>query len=151
MVRWDSPLFTVPWDDEDLPGNAIWDAIIGGIQRPPTRATVTAAKPPTDILNSLEQTTNSIVNLIRSAQTTLPSPDAGGQVSLPLSQDLKFTLTLPTRNVTIAELHRLKRQFVAAHKKAMSQGVVGRAEMDWSDAKIGEKFVDYLEESFGGS
>ena len=29
MNRWDSPLFTVPFDDESPPCEAIWDAIIG--------------------------------------------------------------------------------------------------------------------------
>ena len=29
MTRWDSPLFTVPYDDEAPPYLAIWDAIIG--------------------------------------------------------------------------------------------------------------------------
>ena len=27
--RWDSPLFTVPYEDETLPLEAIWDAMIG--------------------------------------------------------------------------------------------------------------------------
>ena len=29
MTRWDSPLFTVPYDDEAPPYLAIWDAMIG--------------------------------------------------------------------------------------------------------------------------
>ena len=29
MTRWDSPLFTVPFDDETPPYEAIWDALIG--------------------------------------------------------------------------------------------------------------------------
>ena len=29
MNRWDSPLFTVPYDDEQPPCEAIWEAIIG--------------------------------------------------------------------------------------------------------------------------
>ena len=29
MTRWDSPLFTVPWDDETPPFAAIWEAMIG--------------------------------------------------------------------------------------------------------------------------
>ena len=28
MSRWDSPLFTVPYDDEQPPGEAIWAALI---------------------------------------------------------------------------------------------------------------------------
>ena len=29
MTRWDSPLFTVPYDDESPPYQDIWDAMIG--------------------------------------------------------------------------------------------------------------------------
>ncbi len=29
MTRWDSPLFTVPFDDEAPPFEAIWDAMVG--------------------------------------------------------------------------------------------------------------------------
>ena len=29
MTRWDSPLFTVPYDDKEPPYEAIWEAIIG--------------------------------------------------------------------------------------------------------------------------
>lgn len=29
MTRWDSPLFTVPYDDEAPPFDAIWEAMIG--------------------------------------------------------------------------------------------------------------------------
>lgn len=29
MTRWDSPLFTIPWDDETPPFEAIWKAMIG--------------------------------------------------------------------------------------------------------------------------
>ena len=33
MVRWDSPLFTVPWIDEDVPIDDIWKAITEEIGR----------------------------------------------------------------------------------------------------------------------
>ena len=29
MTRWDSPLFTVPFDDEQPPFDAIWEAMVG--------------------------------------------------------------------------------------------------------------------------
>ena len=46
MVRWDSPLFTVPWTDDDVPGAQIWDAVTkGGVKAPNvgTQAVSTAA------------------------------------------------------------------------------------------------------------
>lgn len=39
MVRWDSPLFTVPWTDEDVPGDGIWKAITEGTVKPPNTGT----------------------------------------------------------------------------------------------------------------
>ena len=29
MTRWDSPLFTIPYDDDTLPYQDIWDAMVG--------------------------------------------------------------------------------------------------------------------------
>lgn len=37
MVRWDSPLFTIPWD-EKLPNEDIWKAIFTGEKKPPNAA-----------------------------------------------------------------------------------------------------------------
>jgi hypothetical protein len=39
MVRWDSPLFTVPWTDEDVPGENIWMAATEGLVKPPNAGT----------------------------------------------------------------------------------------------------------------
>ena len=44
MTRWDSPLFTVPYDDEKPPCEEIWDALVGsegkGKMVKPNQATV---------------------------------------------------------------------------------------------------------------
>lgn len=39
MVRWDSPLFTVTWLDEDIPAEQIWKAITEGNVKPPNAGT----------------------------------------------------------------------------------------------------------------
>ena len=39
MVRWDSPLFTVPWTDADVPADDIWRALTGGVVKPPNAGT----------------------------------------------------------------------------------------------------------------
>ena len=45
MTRWDSPLFTVPYDDEQPPCEAIWEAIVGSDGKTkivkPNQATIT--------------------------------------------------------------------------------------------------------------
>lgn len=37
MVRWDSPLFTLPWDEEP-PYDALWAAVTSGVKKGPTGA-----------------------------------------------------------------------------------------------------------------
>lgn len=39
MVRWDSPLFTVPWTDADIPADGIWKAVTEGNVKPPNAGT----------------------------------------------------------------------------------------------------------------
>ena len=39
MVRWDSPLFTVPWSESDVPIELIWKAITEGNVKPPNMGT----------------------------------------------------------------------------------------------------------------
>ncbi|CCM05059.1 uncharacterized protein FIBRA_07265 [Fibroporia radiculosa] len=39
MVRWDSPLFTVPWTDDDVPADDIWKAVSEGNVKPPNAGT----------------------------------------------------------------------------------------------------------------
>ncbi len=49
MNRWDSPLFTVPYDDEQPPCEAIWEAMIGTDGKTkivkPNQATATVIAP----------------------------------------------------------------------------------------------------------
>ena len=49
MVRWDSPLFTIPWSESDMPMELIWKAITEGNVKPPnfgTQAVSDPARPP---------------------------------------------------------------------------------------------------------
>lgn len=39
MVRWDSPLFTIPWTDESPPNDDIWKAVTEGLVKPPNVGT----------------------------------------------------------------------------------------------------------------
>lgn len=39
MVRWDSPLFTVLWSDEEPPSEDIWKAVTEGLVKPPNTGT----------------------------------------------------------------------------------------------------------------
>ncbi|KAF5385765.1 hypothetical protein D9615_002477 [Tricholomella constricta] len=144
MVRWDSPLFTILWDEDAPPMPQIWDAITKGNIKPPNSGTLSVVKAPTDALQALEQTTAAIVSAILADQTGL-----GAQLNLSistLSATLKLCITLPARNITLSELQRLKRQFVTVHKKAITLGTTERGAVDWGDESIAGKFVTYLEE-----
>ena len=59
---------------------------------------------------------------------------------------MRLPLELPARNVTLSELQRIKRQFVAVHKKAITQGVTESGDVDWSEEGVTRKFVEYLTE-----
>ncbi|KAG6862217.1 hypothetical protein C0995_002147 [Termitomyces sp. Mi166 len=144
MVRWDSPLFTVLWDENVPPMSQIWDALTKGNIKPPNSGTLSIVKAPTDALQALEQTTAVIVSAIIADQTGL-----GGQQSLSLSTPsgtLKTSIMLPTRSITLSELQRLKRQFVMVHKKAITLGTTEKGAVNWDEESIAGKFVTYLEE-----
>ncbi|KAF7793958.1 hypothetical protein EIP86_005082 [Pleurotus ostreatoroseus] len=160
MVRWDAPLFTVPWTDAAVPADDIWRAVTEGAVKPPNAGTQAIPKAPTDALRTLEATTTSLVALILSHSSQ--SSGAGGQLTLPLtslspaslsspnptsSAANTVTLTLPPRPLTLSELQRLKRQFVAVHKKAITLGTVEKGAVDWGEGAVAEKFAQYVEEN----
>lgn len=39
MVRWDSPLFTVVWEEEEVPADDIWKAVTDGNVKAPHAGT----------------------------------------------------------------------------------------------------------------
>ena len=60
MVRWDSPLITIPWSDEDIPKEQIWLAVTEGAVKTPNAGTTavsisvnspySTANPTTDVI-----------------------------------------------------------------------------------------------------
>ena len=70
----------------------------------------------------------------------------GGILQVEVGQGQMVPLELPARNVTLSELQRIKRQFVAVHKKAITQGVTESGDVDWSEGGVRRKFVEYLTE-----
>ena len=137
MVRWDSPLFTVPWTDTELP-TGLLQAITTGDIKPPNSGTLNAVRAPTDALLTLESVTLAIISAI------LDSQSAGGLLTIP---SLSVKINLPPRPLTLSQLQRLKRQFVTIHKKSITLGTTERGAVDWSEQKIADKFTVYLEEN----
>lgn len=71
----------------------------------------------------------------------------GGPVTLGVPSNSKLRVSLPARSLTLSEIQRYKRSFVAIHKKAMTLGTVEKGHLDLSEESVANKFVEYLEEN----
>ncbi|XP_071787849.1 protein KTI12 homolog [Asterias amurensis] len=127
--RWDSPLFSVQPEDE-LPCQAICDAIFFRKAPPPNLSTVSQPLSATNFLHELDRITQEIVTaLIVAQKTSLP----GDQISIPRTND-KINLT---RSVNAAELQRIRRQFITYTKMHPIEDV----------ARLPSMFAQYLNNS----
>lgn len=143
MVRWDSPLFTVVWEDENVPGDAIWDAIIGDdsegkrkIVRP-NAATVAKVHSSEGFLYELDKTTQTVLNRVLEWSKDHPG-EGGGEISVgENSKGDELVVELPGDPVGLPTLQRLRRQFISLQRT--NPVTVER---------IKETFVRYLNDSF---
>jgi len=71
----------------------------------------------------------------------------GGPTTLSVSPRLNVSIRLPVRTLTLTEIQRYKRSFVAVHKKAMTIGTVEKGFLDLTEDAVARKFVEYLEEN----
>lgn len=140
MVRWDSPLFTIP-HDEAPPFDAIWSSITTGVKKPPTAAVTIRSKPPTGTLQTLTATTSTIINSLLAHVNTSPTASTFPVPAPPASGQL--LLRLPMRRVALPEMQRLKRQFEGVQTKAQASG--GRAAGNWTEGEVATGFVGFLE------
>jgi len=151
MVRWDSPLFTILWTEEDVPALDIWRAVTEGFVKPPNAGTTAVPIAPSDALHNLEHVSTSTVTAIMADQAASQGGSGGSvtTLSLPMSnpqEHVKVRITLPARNLTLSEMQRHKRQFVHLHKKATTLGTTEKGAVDWSEEAVAQKFATYLEE-----
>jgi protein KTI12 len=65
---------------------------------------------------------------------------------LTLESGVRVVVCMHGRTPTLAELQRLKRQFVYQHKKAITLGSTERGAVDWSEERVAKRFQEYLEE-----
>ena len=106
--RWDSPLFTV-YPDDPLPGPGILDALLKRKAPPPNQSTQSQPLSATDFLHELDRQTQVVVtSVINAQQTAVP----GDMLAVPGTGD-KFCMS---RKVPMAELRRLRRQFIGYTK-----------------------------------
>ncbi|KAE8452485.1 hypothetical protein EG329_000387 [Mollisiaceae sp. DMI_Dod_QoI] len=142
FARWDSPLFTVLWDDDTPPCDAIWDAMIGSDAEGgkklvrPNQATVLKASSSADYLHELDRTTQGVLNRVLEWVKDHPG-EGGGEVIVNEGGGEELVVYLPAREVGLPALQRLRRQFIGLNRR---------------DAvpvkRIGESFVGYLNDSF---
>ncbi|KAG0169271.1 hypothetical protein DFQ28_002989 [Apophysomyces sp. BC1034] len=127
--RWDSPLFTVIYDDETIPGDKIWDAIMLRKPPPPNLSTVTKPVSDTNYVYELDKMTLEIINAVVEGQKEY---GAGGlPMAVPRSSQ---KVVNPSRSITLSELRRLRKQFVSINKMRTTLDVDRLADM----------FADYL-------
>ncbi|KAK4034914.1 chromatin associated protein KTI12 [Parachaetomium inaequale] len=155
MTRWDSPLFTLIWDDDETQTRAvfdqIWDAIAGEGRKAvkPNQSTVQRDKDPGgDYLYVLERETQDIVKKILERQ----SDEGGGEVSLPRVNNSPgegraggdLVVELPGKKVGLPQLQRYRRAFVALNRGGIGLEAVGKLAAE----RLRESFVGYLNDAF---
>ncbi|KAH7342362.1 RNA polymerase II Elongator complex associated protein-like protein Kti12 [Rhexocercosporidium sp. MPI-PUGE-AT-0058] len=139
FARWDSPLFTVVWEDEQPPCEAIWESLVGSengkkVVRP-NQATVLKAPSSEDYLYELDKSTQGILNKILEWAKDHPG-EGGGEVNVGEAAE-ELIVELPANPIGLPALQRLRRQFIALNRR---------------DAvpvkRIKESFVGYLNDAF---
>ncbi|MCJ1462639.1 hypothetical protein MMC07_001241 [Pseudocyphellaria aurata] len=113
MTRWDSPLFTVPYDDEKPPFDDIWEVLVGSEAKAktvkPNQATVTKAAAEPDYFYEFDKITHEVINEVLSWQKE--HPDESGELLVG-----KIPIGLPPNGVSLPQLHRIRRQFAALNR-----------------------------------
>ncbi|XP_030587685.1 protein KTI12 homolog isoform X1 [Archocentrus centrarchus] len=127
--RWDSPLFTILKDDT-LPFEAISDALFKRKAPPPNQSTQSQPLSSANFLYELDKITQDVLMAIFNVQkTSVP----GDLISIPGSSE-KVELT---RNINMAELRKLRRQFISYTKMHPTENT----------GQIANMFVQYLNKS----
>ncbi|KAI0480529.1 chromatin associated protein KTI12 [Xylariaceae sp. FL0804] len=168
MARWDSPLFTLIWEDGAEQTrrvfDALWDAVAGA-GRPvvrPNQATVqrglassSSSGGGADYLYVLDRETQDVVRRVL-AQQAEDGGGGGGQVSVSRSRDEgdgggggggdeDLVVELPAgRKVGLPQLQRLRRAFVGLNRGGIGLEGVGSL----GPGRIRESFVGYLNDAF---
>ncbi|XP_031657553.1 protein KTI12 homolog isoform X2 [Oncorhynchus kisutch] len=113
--RWDSPLFTIQKEDT-LPFEAISDAIFKRKAPPPNQSTQSQPLSSTNFLYELDKVTQDVLMAILNSQkTSVP----GDLIAVPGATE-KIELT---RSLNMAELRKLRRQFISYTKMHPTENI----------------------------
>ncbi|OBZ89429.1 Protein KTI12 [Choanephora cucurbitarum] len=127
--RWDAPLFTIIYDDKEMPLDKIWDAVILRKALPPNKSTVSKPVSSTNYVYELDKATLEIINAFVEKQKEFGP--GGTPMIVPRSETKVIN---PPRTVTLSELRRLRKQFVTYNKMNTTLDV----------DRLGDVFVNYL-------
>lgn len=150
MNRWDSPLFTIPFEDAEGPYEAIWEALIGssGQAKIVRQNAATVLKPAAEqgYLYELDKTTSEVIAGI-TAWLQDHAGEGGGEVKVVVGaaaaaeeeeqEEGGMVVHLPVTAPSLPQLQRLRRQFITLNRQH-----------SLSKARIRHLFVDYLNDSF---
>ncbi|KAK2050708.1 chromatin associated protein KTI12, partial [Colletotrichum somersetense] len=161
MTRWDSPLFTLVWDDDAAQAarvfDDVWDAVAGTGRKTvkPNQATVQRSRDAGgDYLYVLDRETQDVVRRVLEAQGE--GGEEGGEVTVSrgaaaaagagtgASPGEALVVRLPGRKVGLPQLQRLRRAFVGLNRGGIGLEGVG----SFSVERMRESFVGYLNDSF---
>lgn len=106
--RWDSPLISIAYDDKELPLDEIWEIIALRKGPKPNLATILKPAVGTNYLQELDRLTNQVVSDIVSYQQI----DKFGSLKIKNIDGTECFVELPTSQISIATLQRIKRSFV---------------------------------------
>ena len=149
MNRWDSPLFTLIWEDgEDRTKrvfDSLWEAIAGESRKivRPNQATMQRTKDAgSDYLYVLDRETQSILKTILEQQ----GEDSCGTVKISRScSQSNLELQIPmSKKLGLPQLQRHRRAFIALNRGGIGLESVGTLAAD----RIRESFVGYLNDIF---
>ncbi|KAI2639567.1 chromatin associated protein KTI12 [Hypomontagnella submonticulosa] len=150
MTRWDSPLFTLIWEDGEEQAkqvfDSMWDTIAGEARKlvRPNQATVQRSRDAGgDYLYVLDRETQDIVKRILDQQ----SDDGGDEIKIPRGSGGEdgLVVDLPAgKKVGLPQLQRLRRAYMGLHRGGIGLEGVG----NMGPERIRETFVSYLNDAF---
>ncbi|PCD40408.1 hypothetical protein FGRA07_01679 [Fusarium graminearum] len=148
MTRWDSPLFTLIWEDDEAQTTKVfsdlWDTIAGEARKVvrPNQATIQRGREESgDYLYILDRETSDVVKRIVEAQREGDDVD---EVRIPSGSN-EIMIYLPAgKKVGLPQLQRLRRAFMGLNRGGIGLEAVG----DMKSSRLRDMFVTYLNDAF---
>lgn len=150
MTRWDSPLFTLIWEDDEAQTRKvfddIWETIAGEGRKviKPNQATVQRSRDAGgDYLYVLDRETQDIVKSILDQQ----SDEGGGSIEISrggAAAEPSLVVELPGKKVGLPQLQRYRRAFMNMNRGGIGLEAVGNMAV----TRMRESFVGYLNDAF---